>query len=445
MRATLKEVQADSVDDIMVALALYRPGPLTGGLKAAFVRRHRGEEAITHLHPALAALLDDTYGVILYQEQVLRIAHELAGLSLADADLLRRAMSHFDPGKQMQTLKEKFIAGAVRRHQVPEAVSERVWELMAAFAGYGFPKAHAASYAQVAWRSAWCKTHFPALFMAAVLANWGGYYGQRIYLTEARRMGLALRPPHINFAQREFSVAGPDRSSPGAEGEGARQPTLFMGLEQVRDLTRRTQERILRGRPFVSLEDFLERADPRPVEAENLVRVGALQGLGTIPGLLKRLERRRWGGGQMSLFTLEDLGGESPPKEEWSLGEQVAAQEEILGAGVAAHRLELAAEAIAAAKAVTTLEAAGRVGSRARVAGMRMTWRRSRSASGEPVYFMGLEDLEGLLDVIIPAAVYRRAQRPFSQPGPYLVEGRVELDQAVGEPVIWAEKIDLLE
>ncbi len=145
MRATLKEIQASTVDDIMVALALYRPGPLTGGLKDDFVRRHRGQAPVAHLHPALSGLLADTYGVILYQEQVLRIAHDLAGLSLADSDLLRRAMSHFDPGKQMQTLKEKFMAGAWQRASVPAVVAERIWELMAAFAGYGFPKAHAAS------------------------------------------------------------------------------------------------------------------------------------------------------------------------------------------------------------------------------------------------------------------------------------------------------------
>jgi len=154
MRATLKEIQASSKDDIMVALALYRPGPLTGGLKDAFVRRHLGQEEVKHLDPALGPILKDTYGVILYQEQVLRIAHELAGLSLADADLLRRAMSHFDPGKQMETLKEKFVTGAHDLNGVPEDVGIRLWELMAAFSGYGFPKAHAASYAQVAWRSA---------------------------------------------------------------------------------------------------------------------------------------------------------------------------------------------------------------------------------------------------------------------------------------------------
>ena len=331
MRATLREIGARSIDDVMVALALYRPGPLTGGLKDAFVRRHRGEEPVAHLHPALAPLLEDTYGVILYQEQVLRIAHELAGLSLADADLLRRAMSHFDPGKQMQTLQERFIAGAAARNRVAEDVARRIWELMAAFAGYGFPKAHAASYAQVSWRAAWCKAHHPALFMAAVLANWGGYYGQSRYLMEARHLGLAVRPPHVNHSQREFSVSYP-------EGR----PVLFMGLDQVRDLTRRTQARILSQRPFQSLDDFLSRADPRPVEAENLVQVGALQGFGSIPGLLTALKSPQSRGGQLSFFPVQ-----APELPEWTPEQQAAAQQALLGVSVSVHPLELVAARIA--------------------------------------------------------------------------------------------------
>ena len=234
MRATLREIHARSEDDIMAALALYRPGPLTGGLKDAFVRRFKGEEEVQHLHPALAPLLDETFGVILYQEQVLRIAHELAGFSLAEADLLRRAMSHFDPGKRMQELQRKFVSEAQARSDVPVETGEKVWEMMAAFAGYGFPKAHAASYAQIAWHSAWCKTYFPAEFMAAVLANWGGYYSQRVYLSEARRLGLAVRPPHVNYSRRNFAV-----------GTVSGEKMLFMGLDQVKHLTRRTIEKII--------------------------------------------------------------------------------------------------------------------------------------------------------------------------------------------------------
>ncbi|MFZ0533565.1 MAG: DNA polymerase III subunit alpha [Anaerolineales bacterium] len=425
MRATLKEVKATSVDDIMVALSLYRPGPLTGGLKDAFIRRHLGKETTEYLHPALSTLLADTYGVILYQEQVLRIAHELAGLTLADADMLRRAMSHFDPGKQMQTLKEKFVAGAWERNQVPEQIANHIWELMAAFAGYGFPKAHAASYAQVSWRSAWCKTHYPAFFMAAVLANWGGYYSQRVYMNEARRQGLKLRPPEINHAQREFSVKVLD-------GE----PVLFMGLDQVRELTQRTQSAIVHNRPFSSLGDFLARVDPRPVEVENLVRVGALEGFGTIPILLHHLEHGGWQGGQLSLFAL----GEST-QEDWSLAQKVTAQEELLGTGVIAHPLELAEKQIASAGALTTVDAAARLEQHVRVAGMRQIWRRSITTRGEYIYFMSLEDLEGMLDIVITAEVYRRSKAALSTAGPYVVEGRVDLDSQRGEPFIRAERI----
>jgi DNA polymerase III alpha subunit len=372
-------------------------------------------------------LLEDTHGVVLYQEQVLRIAHELAGLSLADADLLRRAMSHFDPGKAMQTLKERFIAGAYEKSGVPVEIAERVWELMAAFAGYGFPKAHAASYAQVAWRSAWCKAHEPAIFMAAVLANWGGYYPQSVYLNEARRMGLSLRAPHINYARRQFSLTY-------VEGE----PVLFMGLDQVRELTHRTQARILHERPFHSLMDFLTRADPRPQEAENLIRCGALQGFGSIPNLLRQLRGALWQGGQLPLFP---VGDGMTSEGDWGLREKVAAQKEILGVGVDAHPLELVSEQIAAADALTTVEAAGRIGERVRVAGMRFSWRRSRDRDGGYLYVMALEDLEGILDVVIPEKVYSRYRVVFSEKSPLVIEGEIRFDELIMEPVIDVDKV----
>jgi DNA-directed DNA polymerase III PolC len=427
MRATLKEIQARSIDDVMIALALYRPGPLVGGLKDAFVRRHRGEEEVTHLHPALSQLLEDTYGVILYQEQVLRIAHELAGLSLADADLLRRAMSHFDPGEQMRTLKEKFILGAWEISQIEEEIAERVWELMTAFAGYGFPKAHAASYSQISWRTAWCKTHEPAAFMAAVMANWGGYYRQRVYLNEARRMGLALRSPHINYAQRQFSVT--------YQLDG---PTLYMGLDQVRELTRRTQDRILKQRPFHSMTDFLTRVDPRPKEAENLIRVGALEGFGSIPLLLSQSGKGDWRGGQIPMFS--QPGTSDALGEEWTLEEKLLAQEEILGIGVVAHRLELYAEQINSAGALTTTSAASRLGQRVRVAGVRLIWQQRRTKNGEYIYLMDLEDLEGMLLVVIPEDLHRRQRNVFSPVDPFIVEGEVSLEGRFNEPAIRAER-----
>jgi DNA polymerase III alpha subunit len=324
MRATLREIHARTEDDIMAALALYRPGPLTGGLKDAFVRRFKGEEPVRHLHPALAPLLDETFGVILYQEQVLRIANELAGFSLAEADLLRRAMSHFDPGKKMQELQRKFVSEVQGRSGIPIETGERIWEMMAAFAGYGFPKAHAASYARIGWRSAWCKQYFPAEFMAAVLANWGGYYSQRVYLSEARRLGLKVRPPHVNYSRHQFSV---QRMIDSAER------ALFMGLGQVKELTQRTIQRIIQHAPFTSLDDFLSRVDPRNLEAEHLAKIGALDGFGKIPAILKRLRTGGWQRDQMSLFAWSDTS-----EADWTLQQKVDAQLEILGASLEAPR-----------------------------------------------------------------------------------------------------------
>ena len=397
------------------------------GLKDAFVRRFKGDEEVQHLHPALAPLLDETFGVILYQEQVLRIAHELAGFSLAEADLLRRAMSHFDPGKRMQELQRKFVSEAQARSGVPVETGERVWEMMAAFAGYGFPKAHAASYAQVAWRSAWCKTYFPAEFMAAVLANWGGYYSQRVYLSEARRLGLTVRPPHVNHSRRNFAV-----------GLVSGEKMLFMGLDQVKHLTRRTIEKIIRLRPYHSLEDFLSRVDPRPQEAEYLAKVGALDGLGTIPAILKRLQSG-WMAGQMSLFSLNEMEG-----EDWSLEQKMAAQLELLGASLEAHPLELLSDQIAKSGAITTAEAVERIGQRVTVAGIRQTSRRSRTARGETMMFLTIEDLSGMLDVIVFPDVYRRTKAIVSSNSPMLITGTVETDSDRDEPFLKAEKVELL-
>jgi len=425
MRATLREIHARSVDDIMAALALYRPGPLTGGLKDAFVRRFKGEEPVQHIHPALAPQLDETFGVILYQEQVLRIAHELAGFSLAEADLLRRAMSHFDPGKRMQELKLKFISEALIKSNVPADTGERIWEMMAAFAGYGFPKAHAASYAQVAWRSAWCKSHFPAEFMVAVLANGGGYYSQRVYLNEARRMGLPVRPPHINHSNRNFAVR---------EINGAK--TLFMGLDQVKGLTFRTIDHIIHRQPFHSVEDFLTRTNPRQKEAENLIMVGALDSMGTIHGLLQRIKGGGWQAGQMSLFNWHDTN-----QDDWTIEQRIEAQKELLGVNLETHPLELVSDQINTAGAINTLEAAGQIGRQVTVAGVRQTSRRSRTNRGEIMMFLTLEDLSGMLDVILFPDTYRQARDIVASNNPFLVTGTIELDTARSEVYLRAEKV----
>ena len=425
MRATLREIRARTEDDIMAALALYRPGPLTGGLKDAFVRRFKGEEPVQHLHEALAPLLDETFGVILYQEQVLRIANELAGFSLAEADLLRRAMSHFDPGKKMQELERKFVQEAKAKSGVPIETGERIWEMMAAFAGYGFPKAHAASYAKIGWRSAWCKEHFPAEFMAAVLANWGGYYSQRVYLSEARRLDLKVRPPHVNYSRHQFSVQ---------KLIGSEERVLFMGLDQVKELTHRTIQRIIQNAPFTSLDDFLARVDPRMQEAEHLTKIGAMDGLGKIPAILNRLQTGGWQRDQMSLFAWSDTS-----EEDWTMKQKVDAQLEILGASLEAHPLELVKEKIIGA--ISTIDAVEKIGRRVTVVGVRQTSRRSRTAKGDTMLFLTIEDLQGILDVILFPDVYRVAKSFLDSNPPLLITGVMEIDKERGEPYLRAEKV----
>jgi len=410
MRATLREIHAGSVDDIMAALALYRPGPLRGGLRDAFVRRFRGEETVTHIHESLKHLLSDTLGVILYQEQVLRIANELGGLTIAQADILRRAMSHFDPGGVMKTLQNLFIAGASQRHNIPAETAERIWDMMAAFAGYGFPKAHAASYAQLAWNSAWCKTHYPAEFMCAVLGYGGGYYSQRVYLMEARRLGLDVKPPLLNHACKRFRVAYPNG-----------QPILYMGLNQVRDLTQKTIRAIIDNRPFQSVEDFLIRVDPHRKEARHLIMCGAFEDLTSIPDALKHLDHRRIPG-QMNLFSTLTAS------EDWDIEQKSKAQLEILGVSLVMSPLEQFADQIQSAGAVSTLEAENLVGQKIRVAGMRQAYRRFRNRANEMMAHLTLEDFEGSISILIPPGLYRQHHSCFQQHGPFLIEGIVEDD-----------------
>lgn len=429
MRSTLKEIQAKTVNDIMAALALYRPGPLRGGLRDAFVRRFKGVEKVEHIHPVLEPVLKESYGVILYQEQVLRIAHDVGGLSLADADLLRRAMSHFDPGEQMKTLRSRFLKGFQQKN-VPLETAEKVWDMMAAFAGYGFPKAHAASYARVAWQAAWCKSHFPAEFMAAVLANGGGYYSQRVYLSELRRLGIQVKPPHINHSTHRFSVCYP-------QGD----PILYMGLDQVHSLTQNTQKRIINGRPFQNLNDFLTKVDPRKAEIENLIQCGALDGFGNTKEMLNLVNTGSWKKNQFSLFDWQT----EEATDEWTLLERSKAQERILGVSVDVHPLELVSTELNTHAVISSSEIGDYVGKSIIVAGLRVSSHRARTAKGDSMLFMSVEDLNGMVEVVFFPAVYQQYRQVLRSSGPFLVRGVVETGEEEGDEYwIRAEKVKQL-
>ncbi len=416
MRFTLRELAAQNIDDLIVALALYRPGPLKGGLKDAFVRRHLGQEPTEYLHPALEPILRETYGVVLYQEQVLRIAHEVAGFSLGEADLLRRAMSKFRSAHEMARLREGFISGAQRVSELDAGTAEKLWDLMAAFAGYGFPKAHAAGYAALAYRLAYLKTHYPAEFLAARLAVWGGYYSPRVYMSEARQLGLSVKPPHVNHSSEGFTLDPIDRR------------TLWMGLGQVRELTHNTIETILHQRPFASLDDFLIRARPLHVEAANLIKCGALDGLGDLAAMLARVENEAWHGrhsAQLSLMTLLTTTTMAAP----SLAQRAAWEHELLGYHVSIHPLDLYADRLAEAGVVSSKQIGEHLDRSITLGGLRVSYHHVSSAAKEAMLLVDMEDQAGLYQVLWSGAALRQARSTINQREPVLIHGRVRHDR----------------
>ncbi len=426
MRMTLRELAAHNVNDLIVALALYRPGPLKGGLKDAFVKRHLGQEAASYLHPALEPILQETYGVILYQEQVLRIAHEVAGFTLGEADLLRRAMSKRSD-KEMARLHEQFMAGAQATSSIDMQTAEQLWELMAAFAGYGFPKAHAAGYAALAYRMAFLKTHYPAEFMAARLAVWGGYYSPRVYMSEARRLELIIRPPHINHSNEAFTLEQPN--------------SLWMGLGQVRDLTHTTIKVIIAQRPFASLEDFLARAQPQYVEAVNLVKAGALDGIGNPHVMLAQLERERWHGrhtGQMSLAF--DAPASLP---EPTVFERAAWEREVLGLLVSVHPLQLVADELARRNITSSDRLPQCSGQEVTLAGVRLAAHRFSTQEQGAMLLADMEDETGVYQVLWSGAVLKRYKELLSRREPGLIRGRVKSDRQ-GQIVVAGYEITLV-
>jgi DNA-directed DNA polymerase III PolC len=413
MRMTLRELAARTVNDLIVVLALYRPGPLKGGLKDAFVRRHLGQENAEYLHPALEPILRETYGVILYQEQVLRVAHEVAGFTLGEADILRRAMSKFRSAHEMEHLHQQFIAGAQVTSRIDPATAQQIWELMAAFAGYGFPKAHAAGYAAVAYRMAYLKTHYPAEFMAARLAVWGGFYRPNVYMSEARRLGLTVRPPHVNHSNEAFTLELPR--------------TLWMGLGQVRELTRTTMETIIAGCPFESLEDFLARAQPQYVEAINLVKAGALEGFGNASAMLAQLARDHWHGrhtGQMGLPALQPPTAMPEP----TLKERAEWEREVLGLSVSVHPLQLVAQP--APHLVTRSDELGqRTGQNVTLVGVRLAAHRWMTQQKELMLLVDMEDEHGMYQVLWSGAALDRYRSELALREPVLIRGRVRTDR----------------
>ncbi|MEZ4663224.1 MAG: hypothetical protein R2911_37235 [Caldilineaceae bacterium] len=337
---TLRQLQAHSVADLAAANAFFKPGPATGGMAAAFIRRYRGEEQAAYLHPALEPILRPTQGVLLYQEQILRVAREIAGLSWAEADHLRRGMSKFR-AYEMETMRARFVEGCMRPAPAGPAFEQNqadtLWEQIKAFAGYGFNQGHATAYADVSYRSAYIKEHWPAAFLAARLANYGGFHHPAIYMAEAVRLNIAVRPPHINQSDRHFTL----RFAEVADGEA--KPVLWMGLGQVKSLRRNAVQSIIGERnkePFTSLRDLLGRVELQQKEVTHLIQCGALDGLAanraTLLAEANDLQGRGGHSAQQMTFAFIEY---SAPDE--TSAQRLAWEQRILGQPVSVHPLEL--------------------------------------------------------------------------------------------------------
>ncbi len=338
-RRTLRQLRARGVADLAVAGAFFKPGPALGGMARAFVARYRGEEPVSYLHPALEPILGRTKGVLLFQEQILRLAVEVAGLSWQQADGLRRGISRFRAG-ELDALAAAFMDGCCR--PAPEGPgfsreqATHLWEQIVPFAGYGFNQGHATAYADVSYRSAYVKAHWPAEFLCARLADAGGFHHPAIYMAEAVRLGIAVRPPHVNFSGERFTLS----YEYATDGE---QPVLWMGLGQVRDLRAATIRAIQTERaaaPFASMRDLAARVPLQPKEIANLIRCGALDGLG--PGRRAMLDEagevnRAGSAGQLRFDFLDAPASEATD----TAADRLAWEAEVLGQPVSVHPLAL--------------------------------------------------------------------------------------------------------
>ena len=347
IRKLIKRLRPDTFDDLVALVALYRPGPLQSGMVDDFVDRKHGRAPIQYMHDRLESVLQPTYGVILYQEQVMQIARTLAGYSLSGADLLRRAMGKKKP-EEMARQREIFMAGA-RETGVAERQAALIFGLMEKFAGYGFNKSHSVAYALVAYQTAWLKAHYPAAFMAAVLsADMDNTDKIVLLLEEVRRMRIRLLPPSVNQGRHNFTVTD--------------EQTICYGLAAIKGVGTSAIEAIMQEReangPYQDLFDLCRRLDLRRVNRrvlDALIRAGAMDELGPGRGalahnlaaavLLAEQHGQNSASGQNDMFGLDQATGDGPadppgryrPAPEWSEAERLAGEKETLGFYLKGH------------------------------------------------------------------------------------------------------------
>ena len=459
----LRKLRPDCIEDIIAAVALYRPGPLQSGMVDSFIKRKHGQEAVAYPHPVLEAVLKETYGVMVYQEQVMQSASALAGFSLGQADILRRAMGK-KKAEEMQKQRAVFAAGAAARG-VDEKQASDIFDTIEKFAGYGFNKSHSAAYGIISYQTAWLKTHYPVEFMAALLTSDGDSTDKVVRLiAETRKMGITVLPPSVNQSELDFTAV-----------VGA----IRFGLRAVKGVGEGAVEAILGARtkdgPFKDLYDFCERVDLKRVNkrvVEALVKCGALDAFKlTRRALWESLDRaiergataqRDREAGQFSLFGAL-MGPPGPPKkadqatkgaaelaaamaEEWPAKQRLTFEKECLGFYVSGHPLDTYTNDLARLGLKTIAELddldthasgnghhGGGGGGGWRGGGVEVTVagvigevrERISKQGGGRMAFIQLEDLTGRIEVLVFTKAFPSFEPHLAGDEPILVTGRV--------------------
>jgi len=473
MRGLLRTLGARRLDEICLALALIRPGASEYGAKEAFLRRLRRAEPVRYPHPRLAPILRETLGIAVYQEQVMQIAQAIGSLTLAEADLVRRATAKFANERERERLRAKFLKAAERLGLAGRTLDE-TWQMVEKFAGFGFCKAHAATYADLAYRIAYLKAHYPAEFLAAMASSGAGFYHVSAYVEEAKRWGIEVRLPSVNHSRAEYSTefcamrdgasgahdtaksarAGVPvpPSEPGTMRDGAER-AMRIGLMQVKGLRAETIAALLRTREqdgqFRSLEDFLRRVPGNRDEIEALIKCGAfddLPGATTRPALLwqwnlaaaSRAKTDRAPPGQPTEAPLFPEASALEGKEaasalaglalaNYSLEQRLAYEQEILEVAVSGHPLDL----VPRDGEQWSNELQGKRGRPVRLQGWLITYRHVATKNYRNMMFLTLEDQRGVYEAVLFPEAYEQYGGLVFETRLLRVSGRVEADGQV--------------
>ncbi|HWC39619.1 MAG TPA: OB-fold nucleic acid binding domain-containing protein, partial [Acidimicrobiales bacterium] len=416
--------------DLVVEVALIRPGPIQGGSVHPYIRRRNGREPVSYLHPLLEPSLEKTLGVPLFQEQLMQMAIDVAGFSAAESDQLRQAMGSKRSGERMERLRARLYQGMAERG-ITGDVADTIYEKLSAFANFGFPESHSVSFAYLVYASAWLKHHYPAAFCAALLnAQPMGFWSPQTLTADARRHGVEVRGPDVNASSAQAIL----------EADGANAPAVRMGLEYVRTIGLEMAERIAACRPYSGMEDLVRRTGASRAQLEALATVGALVDVsGSRRDAL-------WAAGAVSQATPDRLdgvvvGARAPTLPDMTEAEEMAADLWATGVSPNGDPVALIRDRLDEWGAVTASALADAdPDSRVLVGGI--VTHRQRPATAQGTTFLNLEDETGLINVICSKGAWTRYRKAARSAPALLVRGRLE--RADGVVNVVAERITAL-